>query len=209
MLTSDWSADLTVTNLAMAKADLAVARNDGDLERASLLEALIACGGSILVYRPAHRHYSVLFGDIEHARHVAVIVPGVGDELHLRQDWLPSAKKLFEAAASTAVILWKAYDNPRDLLSLTIVAHSFGSVVTGASLADCGLHCTDVVVVGSPGMTVEDLRQLHIRGLGQHRRRRHGTLFVGRRSALVAIGDSRGTGGVDHSSSHGADLDRP
>jgi pimeloyl-ACP methyl ester carboxylesterase len=46
--------------------------------------------------------------------------------------------------------------------SVTIVAHSFGSVVTGAALADCGLRCTDVVVAGSPGMTVDGLRQLHM-----------------------------------------------
>ena len=29
-------------------------------------------------------------------------------------------------------------------------------------LADCGLRCTDVVVAGSPGMTVDDLRELHL-----------------------------------------------
>jgi pimeloyl-ACP methyl ester carboxylesterase len=46
--------------------------------------------------------------------------------------------------------------------SLTVVAHSFGSVVTGTALADHGLRCTDVVVAGSPGMTVDELRQLHV-----------------------------------------------
>ena len=46
--------------------------------------------------------------------------------------------------------------------SLTVVAHSFGSVVTGTALADYGLRCTDVVVAGSPGMTVDQLRQLHV-----------------------------------------------
>ena len=46
--------------------------------------------------------------------------------------------------------------------TLTVVAHSFGSIVTGAALADCGLQCTDVVVAGSPGMTVDDLRELHL-----------------------------------------------
>jgi pimeloyl-ACP methyl ester carboxylesterase len=46
--------------------------------------------------------------------------------------------------------------------SLTVVAHSFGSIVAGAALADCGLQCTDVVVAGSPGMTVDELRQLHV-----------------------------------------------
>ena len=46
--------------------------------------------------------------------------------------------------------------------TLAVVAHSFGSIVTGAALADCGLECTDVVVAGSPGMTVDDLRDLHL-----------------------------------------------
>ena len=100
-----------------------------------------------------------------------------------------------EAAASTAVVLWKGYDNPADVLaaaagtiecnedlttaahdltefvaslalapeqSLTVIAHSFGSIVTGAALADAGLQVTDVVVAGSPGMTVDALRDLHL-----------------------------------------------
>ena len=46
--------------------------------------------------------------------------------------------------------------------SLTVVAHSFGSIVVGAALADAGLKVTDVVVAGSPGMTVDGLRQLHL-----------------------------------------------
>ena len=46
--------------------------------------------------------------------------------------------------------------------ALTVVAHSFGSVVAGAALAHHGLECTAVVVAGSPGMTVDDLRQLHL-----------------------------------------------
>jgi pimeloyl-ACP methyl ester carboxylesterase len=147
------------------------------------------------VYRPALQHYAVLFGDFEAARHFAVVVPGVGDGTDLCEDWIPGARNLYEAAEATAVILWKGYDNPDDLLaaaagsiecndvlvtaasdltafvaslslrpnqSLTVVAHSFGSIVTGAALADCGLQCTDVVVAGSPGMTVDELRQLHV-----------------------------------------------
>jgi pimeloyl-ACP methyl ester carboxylesterase len=188
--------DMPENNLEVARAELAVARVAGDEEQAALLDALIGCGGSLLIYRPERQHYGVLFGDLEHARHVAVVVPGVGDEKNLRQDWLPAAKNLFEAAPSTAVILWKGYDNPRDLVkaalesvecdehlmaagseltgfvrtlplrpdqTLTLVAHSFGSLVTGAALADCDLHCTDVVVAGSPGMSVDDLRQLHLK----------------------------------------------
>ena len=107
----------------------------------------------------------------------------------------PRRLNLFEARTSTAVVLWKGYDNPADVLaaaagsiecnedlataaqdltefvaslalepeqSLTVVAHSFGSIVTGAALADAGLEVTDVVVAGSPGMTVDELRDLHL-----------------------------------------------
>jgi hypothetical protein len=183
------------SNLAAVKMDLAAASAEGDAGRVRLLETLISSGGDILVYRPQLQHYAVLFGDIETAQHVAVIVPGVGDGTNLCDDWIPDALNLFDASPSTAVVLWKGYDNPADVLaaaagtiecnedlvtaagdltafvdsldlepeqSLTIVAHSFGSIVTGAALADCGLEVTDVVVAGSPGMTVDELRQLHV-----------------------------------------------
>jgi len=183
------------TALAAAEADLAAARSAGDQNRSTLLRALLDCGGTLVLYRPERRHYGVRFGEIEGTRHVAVVVPGVGDEANLREDWLPAARHLFDAAPSAAVVLWKGYDNPPNLLdaavevvecdddlvaggreltefvrslslrpdqTLTIVAHSFGSIVTGAALADCGLRCTDVVVAGSPGMTVDDLRELHM-----------------------------------------------
>ena len=183
------------SNLAAVKMDLAAASTEGDAERVRLLETLISSGGDILLYRPQLQHYAVLFGDIETAQHVAVIVPGVGDGTNLCDDWIPDALNLFEASPSTAVVLWKGYDNPADIAaaaagtiecnedlvtaasdltafvdsleldpeqSLTIVAHSFGSIVTGAALADAGLEVTDVVVAGSPGMTVDELRQLHV-----------------------------------------------
>ncbi len=182
-------------NLAAVKMDLAAAREEADDERIALLEALIASGGDIVVYRPHLQHIALLFGDIESAEHVAVIVPGVGDGTNLRDDWIPDAQNLFEKAPATAVVLWKGYDNPVDVMaaaagsiecsdelvtaagdltafvesldleadqSLTVVAHSFGSIVTGAALADCGLVVTDVIVAGSPGMTVDDLRELHV-----------------------------------------------
>jgi pimeloyl-ACP methyl ester carboxylesterase len=183
------------TNLAMARQDLAEVRSAADDAHATLLHTLIDCGGDIVLYRPALQHYAVLFGDFDSARHVAVVVPGVGDGTNMCEDWIPGARNLYEAAEATTVIMWKGYDNPADLLAaaadsfecndvlvtaasdltafvaslsvqpqqnLTIVAHSFGSIVTGAALADCGLECTDVVVAGSPGMTVDELRQLHL-----------------------------------------------
>ena len=183
-------------NLTAAKVDLATAYADGDTARALLLETLVSCGGHLLVYRPQLQHYAVLFGDVSDALHVAVIVPGVGDGTNMCADWIPGAMNLYDATEATAaVILWKGYDNPANLLaaaegsiectedlvaagaelaafvgwldlgphqSLTVVAHSFGSIVTGCALADHDLHCTDVVVAGSPGMTVDDLRQLHL-----------------------------------------------
>jgi pimeloyl-ACP methyl ester carboxylesterase len=182
-------------NLAMAQMDLAAARAAADVARSELIEALIDSGGSLLVYLPERDHYSVMLGRIETARHVAVLIPGVGTDVNLRSQWLPAARNLFDAADQTSVILWKAYDEPADLLdavtgtigcddgirsaaaglaefvrslpltpgqTLTLVAHSFGSTVAGAALAHHGLECTDVVVAGSPGMTVDDLRQLHL-----------------------------------------------
>ncbi len=183
------------SNLIAVKMDLAAAEAEGDTERVRLLQTLLSCGGDILLYRPQLQHYAVFFGDLETAAHVAVMVPGVGDGTNLCDDWIPEARNLYDAAESTAVVLWKGYDNPADILSaaagsiecdedlvtaagdltafvaslplrpdqsLTLVAHSFGSIVVGAALADCGLECTDVVVAGSPGMTVDELRDLHI-----------------------------------------------
>ncbi len=183
------------SNLAAVKMDLAGATADGDEDRITLLEALLSSGGDILVYRPQLQHYALLFGDLEAAEHVAVIVPGVGDGTNLYRDWIPDAVNLYKASTSTAVVLWKGYDNPADIMaaatgsiecnedlataaadltefvaslslepdqSLTVIAHSFGSIVTGAALADAGLEVTDVVVAGSPGMTVDGLRDLHL-----------------------------------------------
>jgi Alpha/beta hydrolase len=183
------------SNLAAAKMDLAGANVDGDEERITLLQTLLGSGADILLYRPLLQHYALLFGDLDTAKHVAVFVPGVGDGSNLCNDWIPEARNLYDAAVSTAVVLWKGYDNPADVLaaatgtiecnedlmtaahdltefvtslalepeqSLTVVAHSFGSIVTGAALADAGLQATDVVVAGSPGMTVDALRDLHL-----------------------------------------------
>ena len=184
-----------LANLEAARADLAAARAAGDVDRAEVLEALVDCGGDLLIYRPTRAHYGVRLGSLHEDDHVAVLVPGVGTDTDLRSHWLPSARNLYEAAEATTVILWKGYDEPPDLIvaatrtigcdddvasaaaeltafvrslplrpdqSVTVVAHSFGSTVTGAALADWGLECTDVVVAGSPGMTVDDLRQLHL-----------------------------------------------
>jgi len=190
----DGHARRAAANRAAARRDLDAARASGDRARAELLEALLA-DGSLLIYRPERDHFGVQLGSLVAASHVAVLVPGVGTDANMRSQWLPSARNLYAASAATSVILWKAYDEPPDLLAaaahtvacddevydaaasltgfvrslplhpsqtVTVVAHSFGSVVTGAALAHHGLAPTAVVVAGSPGMTVDDLRQLHL-----------------------------------------------
>jgi pimeloyl-ACP methyl ester carboxylesterase len=47
--------------------------------------------------------------------------------------------------------------------TVTVIAHSFGSLVAGEALANHGLACQDVVVLGSPGIGVESLEELHLR----------------------------------------------
>jgi pimeloyl-ACP methyl ester carboxylesterase len=191
----DLLARRAASNLAAVEMDLAAASTEDDADRVKLLETLIASGGQILLYRPQLQHYALLLGNIESAEHVAVVVPGVGDGTNLCEDWIPDARNLYEAAEDTAVVLWKGYDNPVDVLAaaagsiecnedlmtaandltafvdslsldpaqtLTVVAHSFGSIVVGAALAEAGLHVTDVIVAGSPGMTVDKLRELHV-----------------------------------------------
>ncbi len=195
MQESDLWTRRAADNLAALRHDLAATQRDQEPDQVRLLESLLSCEGDIVLYRPDAHHYAVGFGEFADSRHVAVVVPGVGDGTNMCADWIPGARHLYEAAESTAVVLWKGYDNPADLIaaatgsiectdtlvraaqdltefvgslpigpdhSVTLVAHSFGSVVTGAALADCGLRCTDVVVAGSPGMTVDDLRQLHM-----------------------------------------------
>ena len=169
------------------RADLAAATEAGDADRMAVLEALLACGGTLALYEPADSRYAIIFGELDSSDHVAVFVPGVGGDTNLRDNWLAWARTLEDAAPSTTVILWKDYNDPADLThaviaevvcddradcggralsefvdrlplreeqTLTVVAHSFGSIVLGAALADHQLRCTNVVVVGSPPTTM-------------------------------------------------------
>jgi hypothetical protein len=53
--------------------------------------------------------------------------------------------------------------NVRPDQSLTVVAHSYGTVVTGIALSRAGLKPTNVVALGSPGMTVDNISGLHLK----------------------------------------------
>ncbi len=183
-------------NAARIAEDLSRARAARDAAGVVLLEALLAADGGVAVYRPERHHYAVVLGDVRSAAHLALLVPGVGDQETLVADWIPWGRALLDAAApGSAVVVWKAYDNPpgfphMDALAatvdarategaeelvrfgdwlgvgpgqrLTVVAHSYGTVVAGEALSGGGLRCSDLVVLGSPGMLVDGRRQLHM-----------------------------------------------
>src|SRR6202035_4651148 len=86
------------SNLAAVKMDLANATVEGDVDRVTLLQTLLDCGGEGRAHPPQLQHYAVLFGDIDDAQHVAVVVPGVGDGTNLCADWIPGARNLYVAA---------------------------------------------------------------------------------------------------------------
>ncbi|MFI9104001.1 alpha/beta hydrolase [Streptomyces fildesensis] len=45
---------------------------------------------------------------------------------------------------------------------VTVIGHSYGSTVVGESAAKHGMHADDIVVVGSPGLTVDHASDLHM-----------------------------------------------
>lgn len=90
---------------------------------------------------------------------------------------------------STAVIMWKGYQDPTipeapsmdyavsgasaltsfcnglglgSGQSLTLIGHSYGSVVTGLALSNDGLRPTNVIALGSPGMGVDNVSELNL-----------------------------------------------
>lgn len=129
-----------------------------------------------------------VLGDLGSADHVAVMVPGITNELTNYGNMLKDARVLSnELGSSSAVVTWLGYDTPelgnstrtldraiagqeqlRGFVaglepftdgSTTVLAHSYGSVVTGLALRN-GLRPDNVVVFGSPGMTVNSVAEL-------------------------------------------------
>ncbi|WP_192751825.1 alpha/beta hydrolase [Actinopolymorpha pittospori] len=130
-----------------------------------------------------------VLGDLRHADHIAVLVPGAGHSLDTyfsgraggtpRQSGLALLAELRRQAPheQVAVVVWLGYDTPegvdaasarsdrarpgaRDLARLThqlpaaaritLVGHSYGSVVIGQAAP--AARADDIVVVGSPGL---------------------------------------------------------
>ncbi len=106
---------------------------------------------------------------------------------------ITAAGRRADPSRSTATIAWMGYDAPswtqavgrasaergadlleRDLVGLraaraspphlTLVGHSYGSTTAGAALRERATGVTDLVALGSPGMTVERASRLHLPG---------------------------------------------
>lgn len=138
-------------------------------------------------------------GDVDGARHVAVVVPGMGqDAVHgigrtVEQAALLRRQAGRESAEASAVVAWVGYAAPGwaqvpfatraraggrslavDLEALvtgrtadgghpphvTVVGHSYGSTVVGASTAVQSLPAHDLVLLGSPGVLADDVADL-------------------------------------------------
>ncbi|MEU6084007.1 alpha/beta hydrolase [Streptomyces sp. NPDC047108] len=143
----------------------------------------------ILAYDPRGRGEIVeVFGDLDRARHVAVIVPGSDTDARTFDRTSAMARSLYEeTAGATAVVAWAGYTTPvgvgldaatgdlaeagaerlvRFTRGLTatgaakpaLFCHSYGSVVCG--LAAHEADASDIVAFGSPGMRADDVADL-------------------------------------------------
>ncbi|MFD7441962.1 alpha/beta hydrolase [Streptomyces sp. NPDC059909] len=148
-----------------------------------------ADGRQILAYDPRGRGQLVeVHGDLDRARHVAVVVPGSDIDAGTFDRTSAMARSLYEAANGlTAVVAWAGYTTPvgvgidaatgelaeagaERLVRLTqglaaagapkpaLFCHSYGSVVCG--LAAHGADASDIVAFGSPGMRADSVADL-------------------------------------------------
>lgn len=156
-----------------------------------------------------------LFGDVETADHLAVVVPGIGSTLDNFDAWVSAPARRLHETSGVAVAAWLGYDAPagpglnvdaatRDnaregapslrgfvdglavrnpIAGLTVVAHSYGSVVTGWAARDDVLAADRLVLVGSPNVPVASVDGLRLND--------HGMVYVGEAPGdpVVWLGD--------------------
>jgi hypothetical protein len=166
-------------------------------------------GRQLLEYDPrGGGRIAEVVGDLAHARRIAVIVPGVDNNLvnfdrpaGPRQRRSPAwqARRLYAQArlldpgAHVAVVAWLGYAPPAGVdldaireeraaagaaaldrflgglhqtnpgIAVTVIGHSYGSVVAGLAARRMPREVRDIVAVGSPGMGVDSAAGLHTR----------------------------------------------
>jgi pimeloyl-ACP methyl ester carboxylesterase len=156
-------------------------------------------GRQILLFDPTGDGcVAEVFGNLEAADTIAVVVPGMSNDLSNFSTsdggFRLNAANLFAAASGgqTATVAWLGYDTPdgADAASrsaaaagapclarflrgidpaadrrVTVVAHSYGSVLSGIAAAD-GIEADNLVFVGSPGTTLDDATEATLRAGG-------------------------------------------
>ncbi|MDJ0925968.1 MAG: alpha/beta hydrolase [Acidimicrobiia bacterium] len=139
-----------------------------------------------------------VFGNLETAQRIAIVVPGMANDIDDFNGGLrANTNLLFESAVSfdpeVAAVAWLGYDTPdgadaalRDAATvgapalqqfvrgidpesekvITVVAHSYGSVVAGIA-ARRGLDVNDLILLGSPGTTLDSRADAQLRPGGR------------------------------------------
>ncbi len=167
-------------------------RGDDDSRLAKLRELRDGDGRFLLFDPSGDGRIAQVYGDLATADHVAVVVPGMNNELNNFSG--ANAARLQQQAdqfspGEVATIMWLGYDTPEGLTALgggaadpgardlpgfvngisaargtnlhtTVVAHSYGSLVTGKSMEHEGLQVDDVAFIGSPGVGAGSVDEL-------------------------------------------------
>lgn len=121
---------------------------------------------------------AVVMGDLDNASYVATVVPGITNRIDNFENTLSKARNVHEQVPGSATVAWLGYDTPefadmftedvaeeggRALASFqativrnpaaetTVVAHSYGTLVTSKAL-QYGMRPDRVVFMGSPGL---------------------------------------------------------
>ncbi|KUJ66376.1 hypothetical protein ACZ90_37710 [Streptomyces albus subsp. albus] len=167
-------------------------------------ESLLRDGRQIIAFDPAGPGRTAeVFGDLAHARHVSIVVPGVDTNILTFQKTQRTytapvgmarsvyrAERALEPHGANAVIAWADYTAPvgtgldaatgrlaaegalrlrafvkglPDEAAVTLLCHSYGSVVCGVAARDLDPSVTDIAVAGSPGMRAGHVSELGTR----------------------------------------------
>ncbi len=141
---------------------------------------------NIVVFDPSgDGKVAEVIGNIDTAKHVAVVVPGLNSTMDNFGNVRGNATALQGSAGSdTAVIAWTGYDAPnvwqvgsngsavagahalssfvdgiqgQSGANVSLIGHSYGSLVVGEALKSGTVHVDNAVFIGSPGVGVNSV----------------------------------------------------
>lgn len=146
---------------------------------------------NVLLYDPTgDGRIAESIGDLQSARHLAVLVPGVGTDLESYERTLyADARRLSErlTGTDTVVVTWLGYDPPDTVVAAlaqepaaegaralgdfvadlppahtTVIGHSYGSLVAGIAARDGLITPDELVFIGSPGVGATNVQGLNV-----------------------------------------------